>query len=235
MARCPSCDYPLPEDREKVGARCPTCKDPLYEPPGRVGRPAREGEGQCPVHPGVETVGTCRRCGNYLCEVCRTRWREFILCAACVQRALDAKEAAPELETAQRRQALLSIGLGAGLWGVAIIGAVVGSVLAAAGAAGGNQAGAGLVGGLLVPAAPRPAFLWEGGRRQPDADPLLKASLPTPLVDTATLGTLNEPRALAHLATVLLKPGVMDPVALSIADAANDLGIAVESVRSFRR
>jgi hypothetical protein len=150
MARCPSCDYPLPEDRAKVGARCPNCKDPLYEPPGRVGRPAREGEGQCPVHPGVETVGTCRRCGNYLCEVCRTRWREFILCAACVQRALDAKEAAPELETAQRRQAILSIGLGAGLWGVAIIGAVVGSVLAAAGAAGGNEAGAGLVGGLLI-------------------------------------------------------------------------------------
>ena len=35
--------------------------------------------------------------------------------------------------------------------------------------------------------------------------------------------------------TVLLKPGVMDPVALSVADAAHDLGIPVESVRTFRR
>jgi hypothetical protein len=124
----------------------------LYEPPGRVGRPAREGEGQCPVHPGVETVGTCRRCGNYLCEVCRTRWRAFILCAACVQRALDAREAAPEIDTALRRQAILSLGLGAGLWAVAILGVVLGSLLIAASLGGGNEAGAGL-GVLLLAAA----------------------------------------------------------------------------------
>src|SRR5205823_10191178 len=35
--------------------------------------------------------------------------------------------------------------------------------------------------------------------------------------------------------TVLLKPGVMDPVALSVVDAARDLGLAVDSVRTFRR
>jgi len=131
MARCPSCDFPLPDDRERVGARCPNCRDPLYEPPGRVGRPAREGEGQCPVHPGVETVGTCRRCGNYLCEVCRTRWREHILCAACVDRAMNTKEAAPEFEKAHRRQAFWSLGLGIGVWGITIIGFLVMSVIAA--------------------------------------------------------------------------------------------------------
>jgi hypothetical protein len=139
MARCPSCDYPLPDDRDKVGARCPNCRDPLYEPPGRVGRPAREGEGQCPVHPGVETVGTCRRCGNYLCEVCRTRWREYILCAACVQRALDAREAAPELERAHRRQSVLSLGLGVGVWALTIVGLVVGSVMMAVSQGGGGD------------------------------------------------------------------------------------------------
>src|SRR5262249_15063308 len=35
--------------------------------------------------------------------------------------------------------------------------------------------------------------------------------------------------------TVLLKPGVMDPQALSIVDAAHDLGLDVVSVRGFRR
>jgi len=38
-----------------------------------------------------------------------------------------------------------------------------------------------------------------------------------------------------RLATVLLRPGVMDPAAMSVADAARDLGIPVESVRTFRR
>jgi hypothetical protein len=149
MPRCPSCDYSLPDDRDRVGARCPNCRDPLYEPPGRVGRPAREGEGQCPVHPGVETVGTCRRCGNYLCEVCRTRWRESILCAACVQRALEAKEATPELDSAHRRQALTSLFLGVGVWGVMIVGFVIIAMLAAASQAGGGE-GAAVLAGLAM-------------------------------------------------------------------------------------
>src|SRR5690348_14640211 len=96
MARCPSCVYPLPEDRERLGARCPNCRDPLYEPPGRVGRTAREGEGACAAHEGREAVGTCARCGNYFCEVCRTPWRGQVLCAACVERSLESGEAAPE-------------------------------------------------------------------------------------------------------------------------------------------
>ena len=37
------------------------------------------------------------------------------------------------------------------------------------------------------------------------------------------------------VATVLLKPGVMDPTALSVVAAAADLGVSVESVRRFRR
>ncbi|HTU18000.1 MAG TPA: hypothetical protein VMG10_08045 [Gemmataceae bacterium] len=124
MNRCPSCDYPLPHDRERIGARCPSCRDPLYEPPGRVSRFAREDEGACALHAGRETVGTCGRCGNYFCEVCRTRWRDQILCAACAERALASREATPEQARAHFRQALLGLVLSLGSWPVFILGQV---------------------------------------------------------------------------------------------------------------
>jgi hypothetical protein len=125
MNRCPSCDYPLPPDRERIGARCPNCRDPLYEPPGRISRPVREDEGGCALHLGRETVGTCGRCGNYFCEVCRTRWRDQILCAACAERALASREATPEQARAHFRQALLGLLMGLGAWCFFILGQLV--------------------------------------------------------------------------------------------------------------
>src|SRR5258708_31449056 len=116
MARCHSCDYPLPEDRERVGAGCPRCRDPLYEPAGRISRLARPGEASCPVHAGMESVGLCHRCGEQLCEVCRTRWRGHILCAACIDRALQTSEATPEQARANARQARLALWFGGGAW-----------------------------------------------------------------------------------------------------------------------
>lgn len=121
MNRCPSCDYPLPHDRERIGARCPNCRDPLYEPPGRTSRPVREGEGACALHAGRETVGTCGRCGNYFCEVCRTRWRDQILCVSCAERALASREATPEQVRTHFRQSLLGLLLGLGAWAVFIL------------------------------------------------------------------------------------------------------------------
>jgi hypothetical protein len=122
MNHCPSCDYPLPHDRERVGARCPNCRDPLYEPPGRVSRPVREGEGSCALHEGREAVGTCGRCGNYFCELCRTRWRDQVLCIACVERALASREATPEQARAHFRQALIGLLMGLSAWVVFILG-----------------------------------------------------------------------------------------------------------------
>jgi hypothetical protein len=138
MARCPSCDYPLPEDRERLGARCPNCRDPLYEPPARHSRPAREGDGSCAVHAGRESVGTCGRCGNYLCAVCRTPWRNLILCPACVERALESREAAPEQARAHARQAILSVCLGGGAW---LLSALMIFLLAFVGSALGRELG----------------------------------------------------------------------------------------------
>jgi hypothetical protein len=116
MARCPSCDYPLPEDRQRLGARCPSCRDPLYEPPGRFGRPVRAGEAACILHSGNESIGTCARCGNFYCEICRCKWRSQLLCVACVERALDSSEGSPEQNRTHFRQALLSVLFGLGAW-----------------------------------------------------------------------------------------------------------------------
>ena len=132
MAFCPSCEYPLPDDREKVGARCPNCRDPLYEPPGRFGRPVREGEGACSVHPECESVGPCGRCGNFMCETCRTRWRDQVLCAACVERALESKEAAPEQSRTHLRQAIMALCLGIGAWVLGVVGFVIAVIVLAA-------------------------------------------------------------------------------------------------------
>lgn len=132
MQRCPSCDYPLPHDRERIGARCPNCRDPLYEPAGRISRPAREGEGACALHAGRETVGVCSRCGNYFCEVCRTRWRDRIVCLACAERALAAREATPEQARAQYRQALLGLLLSLAAWAAFILAILLAIVAVAA-------------------------------------------------------------------------------------------------------
>jgi hypothetical protein len=147
MAQCPSCDYPLPDDRDRAGARCPNCRDPLYEPPGRFGRPVREGDGACAVHAESEAVGACGRCGNYLCETCRSQWRGQILCAACVDRALESKEAAPEQARAFFAQAATSVGLTVGAWILSVVGLMVAVLLVSS--AGGPTAPGAVVGALI--------------------------------------------------------------------------------------
>jgi phosphoribosylformylglycinamidine synthase len=81
-------------------------------------------------------------------------------------------------------------------------------------------------------------YLLEGEIGQDDVDRLIAELLADQLVETGQAS----PLALRYAAkaddstwTVLLKPGVMDPVAMSVADAARDLGIALSSVRTFRR
>ena len=98
-------------------------------------------------------------------------------------------------------------------------------------------------------------WLLEGPLTRDQADRLTRELLVDSLAETGVLGSLNEhlahsgpiaprlagdsrsesPTMRGRLATVLYKPGVMDPAALSVADAARDLGVTVDSVRSFRR
>ncbi|HTU17995.1 MAG TPA: phosphoribosylformylglycinamidine synthase subunit PurL [Gemmataceae bacterium] len=89
-------------------------------------------------------------------------------------------------------------------------------------------------GGELITSTAR-GYLIEGDVSRPKAKRLADELLVDPLIETGRLGTLNEHSRADHLATVLLKPGVMDPTALSVVEAARDLGIQVDLVRTFRR
>jgi phosphoribosylformylglycinamidine synthase II len=84
-------------------------------------------------------------------------------------------------------------------------------------------------------------FLVEGDLDRIQAEQLLNELLADSLAEVGRAWELNafagiEPRpGLRAIATVLLKPGVMDPVAQSVEEAARDLGIELASVRTFRR
>lgn len=79
-------------------------------------------------------------------------------------------------------------------------------------------------------------YLIEGDVSRNDVEALASELLADPLVERTSVGELNHrlPTG-ANTLTVLLKPGVMDPVALSVFAAANDLDIPVRFVRTYRR
>lgn len=116
MARCQYCGYFLPEDRDRVGSRCPHCRCPLYIPPDRVPREVRPDEAACSVHPGSVATGTCGRCGNFVCETCRTRWNDAVVCTACLERALRAGGADSARKAGHSRRATLGLSGGLAAW-----------------------------------------------------------------------------------------------------------------------
>jgi phosphoribosylformylglycinamidine synthase len=78
-------------------------------------------------------------------------------------------------------------------------------------------------------------YLIEGEISRPQAELLAEELLVDHLIETGRVGMLNEQVRPDHLATVLLKPGVMDPAALSVVEAARALDIHIDQVRTFRR
>ncbi len=159
MFRCFHCHQTIPPADERVGSRCPRCRQPLYEDP-RESRavPAVPGESCCTVHGQSAAVGTCQRCGNFMCPLCRTRWRDRVLCLACVSRALESKEQAPAEARAHLRQAVLSVLFGGVAW---VIGLVSFAMLLAGAMNGPNLALVGF-GFLGLLATPLPALLGIG-------------------------------------------------------------------------
>jgi hypothetical protein len=155
MARCPECGERLPDDPERQGARCPACREPLYD--RSRGRRRGEEGGQCAVHPDNAAAGTCGRCGNYVCDVCRTRWQGRWLCAACVDLALERRDALPAEAAAHLRQALLALGLGVASWVLFLLG-----MLLAAAFVGEREVAALVLAGLVILASPLPSLVGLG-------------------------------------------------------------------------
>ncbi len=78
-------------------------------------------------------------------------------------------------------------------------------------------------------------YLLEGNLSADEAGVLARELLVDDLVESSRVSELGAPRPADGVGTVLYRPGVMDPVALSVVEAAHDLGIQVEAVRTFRR
>jgi phosphoribosylformylglycinamidine synthase len=87
-------------------------------------------------------------------------------------------------------------------------------------------------GGDLVTASAR-GFLLEGELTDEHRARLIHEVLVDPLVEVGEFRPVGE-RA-EHAYTVLLKPGVMEPVAQTVLDTVRMLGIPVTAVRTFRR
>jgi phosphoribosylformylglycinamidine synthase len=82
-------------------------------------------------------------------------------------------------------------------------------------------------------------YLLEGDLNHDQAARLLQELLCDPLVEEGQIVELNAAGRLDGVpeatVTVLPKPGVMDPVAQTVADAAQNEGLRLTSVRTFRR
>ncbi len=123
MLDCRHCGEKLDEKDPKLGARCPHCREPLYERPDalRRQREAQESHGGvCAIHPGNVAVGACKRCGTFMCGLCRSRWAHRVMCLACVERLMGGGETASEDVKTQRWQALVSVLLGFASWIMAL-------------------------------------------------------------------------------------------------------------------
>ncbi len=88
--------------------------------------------------------------------------------------------------------------------------------------------------GADIVAATARGFLLEGELTDEAVAKLATELLTDPIVETVTLRPVGTvPTGVVY--TVVLKPGVMDPVSESVLKAARDLGVPVEQVRTFRR
>jgi phosphoribosylformylglycinamidine synthase subunit PurSL len=81
-------------------------------------------------------------------------------------------------------------------------------------------------------------YLVEGDLREEEQWVTLTELLVDQVVEFVTSREIHEPlkpHVLDRMVTVLRKPGVMDPVALSVLETCRELGLPVESARTFRR
>jgi len=87
-------------------------------------------------------------------------------------------------------------------------------------------------GGDLIRSSAR-GYLLEGDLSETDRERLITSLLVDPLVETATMAPLGT--SSGNSFTVLLKPGVMDPVAQTVLELIQLLKLPITAVRTFRR
>ena len=116
MIECPFCYRVFRQPPEKLGARCPKCRMPFYEDPAKRKKAAEKDYGPCPQHPQSGTVAKCSRCDAPVCQVCRTRWHEEIVCPQCVDNSLADDEPSPLEAQMQTKQAWFSVILAVFSW-----------------------------------------------------------------------------------------------------------------------
>lgn len=77
---CPYCNSPFRTYEDDDAAYCPSCDLRVRIQDGEAAP-----VGSCSVHPDAPALGSCRRCGNFLCLTCRTRWYGRSYCIECVE------------------------------------------------------------------------------------------------------------------------------------------------------
>jgi phosphoribosylformylglycinamidine synthase subunit PurSL len=97
--------------------------------------------------------------------------------------------------------------------------------------------GGSLLAGAAVVQKTSRGFLLQGKLQREQVEQLVNELLVDQVAETGAIHGANAHGEIASggPATVLLKPGVMDPVAMSVIQTARQLGIAVESAQTFRR
>jgi hypothetical protein len=123
------------------------CREPLYEHPltSAGGGPGRE-EAVCALHSANGAQGTCGRCGNFICTVCRSTWHGAIVCPTCVDRAIETGEAVPAEKRRQWLQSVFALLLGGGAWVLT----VAGMILVVVAILNGIELGTLIIGSLLM-------------------------------------------------------------------------------------
>ena len=119
MADCPHCGEVFAGTREPDRSRCPHCHEPIFERAGGPRLVSESGDtshGICAMHGDNVAIGTCSRCGNFLCPVCRTKWSNEVFCFACVERLMGEESVNPAERRAHKRQATLGMVLGIIAW-----------------------------------------------------------------------------------------------------------------------
>lgn len=125
MPRCRACGEYYRDNPERVRARCPYCRAALYERPGPAEGLSEAEPGManpCVAHPQNLARGTCGRCGNFACRVCKTDWHGSSWCVACVERVLETGAAARPESRAHTRQAILAFVFGVAGWALSLAG-----------------------------------------------------------------------------------------------------------------